>query len=767
MAAFGRRLTATLLAGGVIAATCWAVLAGGWVNGAGGAVAVSLAGLSEAGVVAWRRTPRWAAAAAAPLLLGAALVPLTLGTMPGDGDSSTGHVLVRYADALKGGLFEGPDWPFLVGLSGVLWVCAYWMGWCAFRKRRGVLATLPCYTVLAVNALNAPSLGRVAIPETVAAALCLLLVAEVELDRLAARWRARTVIVMPGVRSRFAVSMTLGTAAVIGLSALIPPITNRDISAVLFAAHVRPPQAGMDSPAATPPAGGASVGFSRSTRPGGPLVSRPRPALVYSTDSPDPAYLRLVNDTIFTAGNWFPAAPPGARAQAGGGAVVTTATTTSDGFIIRDREPAHGGVSVSQRAVHAVVTASSPSAEDSGFVPFIGEPEATSGAGRAIELGLAAGRGAPLLTVDQVTPLSPSAGGETSSTGLVSTAAEELLKAAGTAYPSFTADLRSLSDDASGGAAVIRALALEWVRGAGDPYDQARAIEQHLRDPHNFTYDLRPPGAPDGVWPIVHFLTVAHRGYCQYFASSMGALLRSLNIPARLVNGYGPGAVAERGRDGVSVHTLTTSDAHTWVEAYFPHYGWIPFEPTPPSSLGDYQPPPRGAVADRPSATPSSTPAASPSAQATPTPGARAPAKTPPPPPPAPAPPSPPPLWVVVPPVALLLAAVTLAWWMMPATLAGLWRRVLIAGRLTGSRRQPSETDTGYVRRLAAALSAGPPGLSTALMGIAAVSGKAQFSAAGLLPGDDERWQRCWRSGRGALLRVMAGAIARRLRRRG
>ena len=89
------------------------------------------------------------------------------------------------------------------------------------------------------------------------------------------------------------------------------------------------------------------------------------------------------------------------------------------------------------------------------------------------------------------------------------------------------------------------------------------------------------------IWPVVYFLTVSHRGYCQYFASAMGSMLRSLGIPTRLVSGYGPGTTrAQSGRAGQREQTVSTSDAHSWVEAYFPGYGWIPFEPTPAVGAG-------------------------------------------------------------------------------------------------------------------------------------------------------------------------------------
>jgi hypothetical protein len=69
----------------------------------------------------------------------------------------------------------------------------------------------------------------------------------------------------------------------------------------------------------------------------------------------------------------------------------------------------------------------------------------------------------------------------------------------------------------------------------------------------------------------------------------MGDLLRSEGIPTRLVNGYGPGTYDNKQK----LYVVRESDAHTWVEAYFPNYGWIPFEPTPD---GNYFPIPRAAA---------------------------------------------------------------------------------------------------------------------------------------------------------------------------
>ena len=58
--------------------------------------------------------------------------------------------------------------------------------------------------------------------------------------------------------------------------------------------------------------------------------------------------------------------------------------------------------------------------------------------------------------------------------------------------------------------------------------------------------------------------------------AAMGDMLRSLGIPTRLVNGYGPGQLDS----ATNSYIVRGQDAHTWVESYFPGFGWIPFEPT-------------------------------------------------------------------------------------------------------------------------------------------------------------------------------------------
>jgi transglutaminase-like putative cysteine protease len=122
----------------------------------------------------------------------------------------------------------------------------------------------------------------------------------------------------------------------------------------------------------------------------------------------------------------------------------------------------------------------------------------------------------------------------------------------------------------------IRDLARRISAAAGSRYAKAQAIEQYLRS--HYTYSLVLSGTPNSNDPLATFLFDVRRGHCEYFASAMAIMLRTLGIPARLVNGFRTGEYNSIGDD----FTVRQYDAHSWVEAYFPPYGWIEFDPTPP-----------------------------------------------------------------------------------------------------------------------------------------------------------------------------------------
>jgi protein-glutamine gamma-glutamyltransferase len=111
------------------------------------------------------------------------------------------------------------------------------------------------------------------------------------------------------------------------------------------------------------------------------------------------------------------------------------------------------------------------------------------------------------------------------------------------------------------------------VREATDPYQITLRIEQYLRT--NYSYSLSPPPTRYDS-PYAAFLFDTKTGYCQHFAGAMAILLRYNGIPARVAVGFTTGQLV--GRD---TFVVSRTDAHAWVEVYFPGVGWVPFDPTP------------------------------------------------------------------------------------------------------------------------------------------------------------------------------------------
>jgi protein-glutamine gamma-glutamyltransferase len=121
----------------------------------------------------------------------------------------------------------------------------------------------------------------------------------------------------------------------------------------------------------------------------------------------------------------------------------------------------------------------------------------------------------------------------------------------------------------------IAQLAKKITASATNSYDRSSAIQNYLRD--NYGYSLDPPSIePDD--PVGSFLFKSKEGYCEYFAAAMVLMLRAVDVPARIVNGFQTGTFNRLGGDFI----VRARDAHSWVEVYFPGYGWFPFDPTPP-----------------------------------------------------------------------------------------------------------------------------------------------------------------------------------------
>jgi transglutaminase-like putative cysteine protease len=120
----------------------------------------------------------------------------------------------------------------------------------------------------------------------------------------------------------------------------------------------------------------------------------------------------------------------------------------------------------------------------------------------------------------------------------------------------------------------IGALARRVTEGASSTYDKVVAIDRFLET--NYRYTIDSPVPPEGRDAVDHFLFDARTGFCEQFASSMVVMLRTLGVPARVATGFTPGSR----NTFTGYYEVRASDAHAWVEVYFPGFGWYEFDPT-------------------------------------------------------------------------------------------------------------------------------------------------------------------------------------------
>ncbi len=371
---------------------------------------------------------------------------------------------------------------------------------------------------------------------------------------------------------------------------------------------------------------------------------------------------------------------------------------------------------------------------------------------------------ADVMTYEAAAPLAP--GVTVSSTARYSVATAAELGRVRAQYPAWADRYRTLPDGSAPGTVRtpqrVRDLARQLANGQNGPYAIADATERYLRTA--YTYATTVPEPPANTDVTDFFLFTTKQGYCEYYATAMTVLMRANGIPARVVNGYLPGIRQADGR-----WLSRESQAHAWVEVYFPSHGWITFDPTPRPDVPPIQRGPTTAPAPVPTPMPAPAPdAAVPGVAPTPTPN------------PADDPaqltrpdgaengPRINPWWLFGPLLALLLGGVVAAavawWWLAPLRglrLGARWYfRLQRSAGLLGVR-QP-QAATPY--ELAEALGERLPAARGAATVIAHRYAEEQY-AGRLETAWDEHWlRRAWEALRADALRT---ALYDRLHRRG
>jgi transglutaminase-like putative cysteine protease len=467
---------------------------------------------------------------------------------------------------------------YLVLICLLMWITGGWLAWCVLRWRKPMLGLIPGAAAFATNVLNVPIDQNGYTLAMLVLTLALLLWTNYT-GSIANAVRA-SVKLTGDARWDFWESGLVAMAALIVLGIMLPPLSTADrtldLESGIFSSWAQLQQRLSHPGIFSSGSGGGVTGFTEDVKLSGPLQRTRDVVFTYNVVgeyASSARYFRGLNETVNLGSEWRYANANGVKETVLKNQTPTYAEEYQKlavaGFNVRMLRPPVGNPDIlfypSQLYKVDRVTLATQ-------VPL--RPSQNSG---------------DLYSVDRLSSLQPAnSSGNYVVTVEYSTATQAELEGAGTNYADW---VRQFSAPPAYGyrsqvvLEKIHRLALSIVDAAGavTPYDKAAAIESYLRDPSKFQYTLEPPKTPDGMDPLDFFLFTSKKGYCEFFASAMGDMLRSLGIPTRLVNGFGPGNFDT----SANAFVVRGEDAHTWVEVYFPApagstqaYGWIPFEPT-------------------------------------------------------------------------------------------------------------------------------------------------------------------------------------------
>jgi transglutaminase-like putative cysteine protease len=454
-----------------------------------------------------------------------------------------------------------------------LWLAAVWAGWVVRRRQQALQGVAPAGALLTIS-----------LSYTWGQPVFLLLLLGVTLPLMVLtrhtarerRWDATGVDFSLELRFELGLAALGLTVALTGAAVLAPSVSVRPI--VEWAQRVMVEHLGVGKQVADSmglePLAGAGVAFERAAAAGlpnrhligsGPELSEQVVMYVYVKGSrseadrrrsgvegvsPEPVegpryYWRAVTYDHYTGRDWRPPEIEVLAYQAGERATLQTEAQSE----APADSSAHRTLRQEVRAVGNL----------GGLLHHAGELVTADHDYRVGWRGPGDAFGAEIeATVYQVDSLLPVLG-------------EAQLQSAGDDYPGWVQERYLTLPD--GISERVRTLAHDLTAAQPTAYDQARAIERYLR---TFTYTLDLPAPPPNRELADYFLFDLQQGFCDYYATTMVVLARAAGLPARLVTGYAPGSYdAQNAR-----YVVTAADAHSWVEVYFPDYGWVEFEPT-------------------------------------------------------------------------------------------------------------------------------------------------------------------------------------------
>lgn len=556
-------LPALALVSTLLLATAWAVMRSGWASGLSVLPAVILIALAASYLLALSRFSEafcallalfyglfsvWVLVSqqiAAPLSLRARLLELAF------------RLDVWLEQALGGGYSR--DTLIFVLLAALLaWLLTFGAVWNALRLRRLWPAVIPTGIALLVNLYYYTGTAPLHLPLLAYLAAVFMLAVHINATAREQLWQQARAAYQPAARAALLRGGLAAVIVLVALAWLAPPASASNRLSTLWQRSNSPLRdvqdtfdrlfGALESPAQVAPSYYAGPMLTM----GGPVTLGSSPVMQVYAPEGYRYYWRSKIFHSYASGTWWTEAD--ARLTAAFGQLPAESDD-----LYQMRRNVLQRFEISMPATYALYAAPQPLAFAS--IPISFDVLYTSAdSDDFATVTLAEARTALL------------AGDSYSVTSSISIADEASLRAAGTDYPAWVRErYLALPDSIT---ARTRALAAELAAPHSSPYDVARAAETYLRG--HITYNSAVAAPPPDVEPVDYVLFEQPEGYCTYYASAMAVLLRAAGIPARVAAGFAQGAFDPQ----QNAYVVLESDAHAWVEVYFPRYGWIDFEPT-------------------------------------------------------------------------------------------------------------------------------------------------------------------------------------------
>lgn len=460
---------------------------------------------------------------------------------------------------------------FVLVVGLIMWTLGYLTGWMLFRSGRIWLAVVMSATVILINyTFILPKPTNLFFLFLLAAMLVIVYQHVISQQSL---WRAAQIEVPGWLAWRSVSAAALFCGLLIGLTGFIPGTVTSSEAQQAWRI-IRSPFTSMReswqdafSTINAPP--GTSGSFAtRGVRVGGPRTLGD--AIVMHVRSAKYEYWRAVAFDKYTGHNWQNTVGERARATLGLATAEQARTFLNANEAIAQTE---------LRARDLITQTITLDQTRSDSLVIMGGQFHAANVPTLVQHGvLLSSQGQPVPNYTELSSVTAEVPLEATTTytvsGYISTVDERSLREAGTGYPDWIKASYLQLPDTLPPRVRERAQEIVQAAGAATAYDQAVAIEQALR---GLTYDEQRPTPPDERDWVDYFLFDAKRGYCDDFASAMVVMLRAQRIPARWVQGYAGGTLDPDS----GLWVVRESVAHSWVEVYFPTYGWQRFEPTP------------------------------------------------------------------------------------------------------------------------------------------------------------------------------------------